>query len=159
MAQALGTLNISAVLPGLQARLLDSAALTVLNSTGHENNITHVTVALANPFSADLSISKVSSTVTYEGITLGQISSTDVWTAKGKSSTGSPNLNMELNMDPEALFTVTKVLAHGAGLDTAPLDGIVALGGYTYLQTNTSSTKRALVTRDNIYTYFFSSTS
>lgn len=155
LAQALGSLNISAVLPGLTSRLLDSASLVVLNSTGHGNNITHVSVSLANPFSAALAISKVSSKVTYQGVTLGQISSTDSWTANGKSATNSPELNMDLNMDPSSLFTVTKVLAHNAGLDTAALDGLVALGGYQYVPTS-GNTKRALVTRDNLYTYVIS---
>jgi hypothetical protein len=60
---------------------------------------------------------------------------------------------MDLNMDPSTLFTVTKVLANKAGLDTRQIDGIVALGGYNYLSTtNSSNTKRELVGRDSVYT-------
>lgn len=40
-----------------------------------------------------------------------------------------------MNLDPASLFTVTRALAVEAGEDVAPLDGIVALGGYTYLMT------------------------
>lgn len=38
-----------------------------------------------------------------------------------------------MNFDPAALFTVTRALAVEAGLDPAPLDGIVQLGGIQYL--------------------------
>jgi hypothetical protein len=153
LVQAFSTINISTILPGLKSRLLDSASLVVLNSTGHGNNITHVSVSLANPFTAGLSISSVSSNVSYEGIHLGSISSSDTWNAQGKATTNSPQLNMDMNMDPSALFTVTKVLANKAGLDTRQIDGIVALGGYNYLPTtNSSNTKRELVGRDNVYT-------
>lgn len=40
-----------------------------------------------------------------------------------------------MNFDPAALFTVTRALAVEAGLDPAPLDGIVQLGGIQYLMT------------------------
>ena len=59
-----------------------------------------------------------------------------------------------MNMDPAALFTVTRSCAIAAGLSTEQLDGIVGIGGYKYLQTmggdgsSTSSRKRG-----NIYTY------
>lgn len=38
-----------------------------------------------------------------------------------------------MNFDPAALFTVTRALALEAGLDVAPLDAIVQLGGIQYL--------------------------
>jgi len=61
-----------------------------------------------------------------------------------------------MNFDPSALFTVTRALAVEAGLDVAPLDGIVQLGGIQYLSItgNTPSVQR----RANIFTYgtFFS---
>lgn len=49
-----------------------------------------------------------------------------------------------MNFDPDALFTVTRALAVQAGLDVAPLDSIVQLGGYHYLSTSAASpvTKR-----------------
>jgi hypothetical protein len=56
-------------------------------------------------------------------------------------------------MDPSTLFTVTKVLANKAGMDTRQIGGIVALGGYNYLSTtNSSNTKGELVGRDSVYT-------
>lgn len=49
------------------------------------------------------------------------------------STTESPVLDLDMNFDPAALFTVTRALAVEAGLDPAPLDGIVQLGGIQYL--------------------------
>ena len=49
------------------------------------------------------------------------------------SITQSPELNFNMNFDPAALFTVTRVLAVEAGLDPAPIDAIVRLGGIQYL--------------------------
>lgn len=58
------------------------------------------------------------------------------FSAAGKDNTTSPNLNLDLNLAPEPLFTVTRRLAVEAGLDTEQLDGIVQLGGYQYLDTS-----------------------
>ena len=78
----------------------------------------------------------------------------------GKSTTTSPNLNLDLNLDPQTLFTVTRSLAVKAGLPTEQLDGIVTLGGYHYLSTTSQKREvieaeiaaRSLEKRDNIYT-------
>ena len=109
---------------------------------------------LANPFTAGLLITGVRSNVTTHGISLGTIEASTNFTSAGRSATNSPNLNIELNMDPSALFTVTRLCAVAAGLSTEQLDGIVDVGGYKYLQTtggdspNASSKKRG-----NIYTF------
>lgn len=49
-----------------------------------------------------------------------------------------------MNFDPAALFTVTRALSVEAGLNVAPLDSIVQLGGIQYLTTtgNQPSTER-----------------
>lgn len=58
-----------------------------------------------------------------------------------------------MNFDPNALFTLTRVLAVEAGESTAQLDGIVALGGYHYVSSTSADSKREwLLPRDNIYT-------
>ena len=67
-----------------------------------------------------------------------------------------------MNLDPQTLFTVTRSLAVKAGLPTEQLDGIVALGGYTYLKTTnadspsnaSSSSKRSSIGKRNIYSGF-----
>ena len=151
---AFESLNISATLPALHTPLLNSAALTVLPTTGHANDTAHVSVSLANPFTADLVITKVESNVTFHDITLGTIDMPVTFSSKGKASTDSPDLDLQLNMDPRALFTVTRILAEEVGLDTDQLDAIVALGGYQYLNgVGGSKSKREDVEkRDNLFT-------
>ncbi|KXN90203.1 hypothetical protein AN958_04693 [Leucoagaricus sp. SymC.cos] len=133
LADAFKTLEIGVTLPGLKTNLLESASLKVLPTTGRENNISHVTVALNNPFTAPLRITKISSTVTSHGISLGTIETDTDFESAPHSTTESPELNLNMNFDPAALFTVTRALAVEAGLDPAPLDGIVQLGGIQYL--------------------------
>ena len=90
----------------------------VLDTTGHENNIAHVQVELANPFTADLDITSIESSVMSHGISLGTINQTTTFTAGGKKSTMSPDLNLDMNLDPPSVFSVLRVLAVEAGLDT-----------------------------------------
>ncbi|KAH9850917.1 hypothetical protein C2E23DRAFT_886961 [Lenzites betulinus] len=148
LLQAFEQLNISAVLPALQTKLLDSASLVVLPTTGRENDTAHATVSLANPFTAGLDITHVASNVSFSGIHLGTIETATNFTSPGKETSSSPTLDFDLNMDPPSLFTVTRLLAEQAGLSTAQLDAIVALGGYQYLQTNASSPSKREVKFD-----------
>ncbi|KAA1471743.1 hypothetical protein DENSPDRAFT_133322 [Dentipellis sp. KUC8613] len=150
---AFETLKIGANLPALTTNLLAFASLEVLPTTGYENNISHVSVNLVNPFTADLDITDVQSTVSYRGIRLGNIQTATNFSSKGKGSTDSPALNLDLNMDPPSLFTVTRLLAVEAGLGTDQLDGIVQIGGYQYVDAD-SNTNAAASRRDNIYTGF-----
>ncbi|KAI0643298.1 hypothetical protein C8Q79DRAFT_1012595 [Trametes meyenii] len=144
LLKAFEGLNINAVLPALQTKLLNSASLEVLSTTGHENNIAHATVSLANPFSAGLKITSVASNVSFRDIHLGTIQTPTNFTSPGKETSSSPALDFDLNMDPQSLFTVTRLLAEDAGLGTAQLDAIVALGGYHYLDASGSSSKRGV---------------
>lgn len=74
--------------------------------------------------------------LTAKGVHLGSISMATNFSSAGKDNTTSPNLNLDLNLAPEPLFTVTRRLAVEAGLDTEQLDGIIQLGGYLYLDTS-----------------------
>ena len=132
-----------------------------MSTTGHEDNIAHVTVELANPFSADLHITQISSSVTSHGINLGSINQTVTFPAGAKATSKSPSLNLDMNLDPSSIFSVTRALAVDAGLQTEQLDGIVALGGISYVRTtdedSPNATKREVVEvgkRANIYTGF-----
>ena len=107
----------------------------VLDTTGWVNNTAHVTVDLANPFTADLRITQISSTVNSHGITLGSINQDLTFPADGRTTTTSPTIDLDMNLDPATLFSLTRALAVDAGLGTDQLDGIVALGGYTYVTT------------------------
>ncbi|KAI0298570.1 hypothetical protein BC826DRAFT_1096594 [Russula brevipes] len=122
LLQAFETINLTVTLPGLKTDLLSSAALTVLPTTGRENNVAHVSVALNNPFSAPLLITGVRS---------------------------------NNNLDPAALFTVTRLCAVAAGLSTEQLDGIVEIGGYKYLDTTGGdSSSASSKKRSNMYSGF-----
>ena len=152
LLQAFESLNFTANLPALKSKLLQSASLEVLPTTGRANDIAHTIVSLANPFSADLMITSVQSSVTFRGLTLGTVDQQVQFASKGKSTTSSPDLNLNMNMDPQTLFTVTRVLAQEAGLNTAQLDAIVQLGGYQYLN-NLTARDVELEKRDNMFTY------
>ncbi|KAH8992759.1 hypothetical protein EDB86DRAFT_3078965 [Lactarius hatsudake] len=155
LLRAFESINLNVTLPGLKTNLLTSAALTVLPTTGRENDIAHVSVALVNPFTAGLLITNIRSTVSTHGISLGTIETNTNFTSTGKSTVISPSLDIGLNMDPAALFTVTRLCAVSAGLSTEQLDGIVQLGGYRYLQaTDGNSSDATKKRRDNLYTGF-----
>jgi hypothetical protein len=126
----------------------------VLSTTGRENNISHVTVSLVNPFSSALEITKIKSTVRSFGIPLGTIDTTTSFKSAPKSTTQSPTLDLNMNFDPAALFTVTRALAVEAGLDVDPLDGIVQLGGIKYL--SITGNPPTLKRRDNLFTQVLS---
>ncbi|KAI0305626.1 hypothetical protein B0F90DRAFT_1815219 [Multifurca ochricompacta] len=170
LLQAFETIDLNVTLPGLKSDLLSTAALTgelsplprhsrlksriVLPTTGRENNITHVSVALANPFTAPLLITGVRSNVSTYGIPLGTIGTATNFTSAGKSTVSSPSLDLDLNMDPPALFTVTRLCAIAAGLRTEQLDGIVQLGGYQYLPATNGGGSSTNQKRGNIYSGF-----
>ncbi|KAI9442265.1 hypothetical protein H4582DRAFT_1809416 [Lactarius indigo] len=155
LLQAFETINLNVTLPGLKTNLLSSAALTILPTTGRENNIAHVSVALVNPFTAGLLVTGIRSTVSTHGISLGNIETSTNFTSMGKSTVTSPSLDLGLNMNPAVLFTVTRLCAVSAGLTTEQLDGIVQLGGYQYLQTTDGDSPGATNgRRDNLYTGF-----
>ncbi|KAL1743139.1 hypothetical protein HDZ31DRAFT_83635 [Schizophyllum fasciatum] len=155
LAKAFRTLSIDATLPALTTDLLDTAALKVPASIGEKDNVSQVTVDLANPFSADLQITSVSSSIKSWGLDLGSIDMGTDFSAKSNTTTTSQELNLNLNMDPETLFTLTRALAVQSGQGTSQLDGIVALGGYEYLfTTDNSSNSNGQDKRDNIYTGF-----
>ncbi|KAJ7497141.1 hypothetical protein FB451DRAFT_1457944 [Mycena latifolia] len=155
LSAALKTLDIDVTLPALKTNLLDTASLEILSTTGRSSNVSHVKVSLANPFTTPLEITGISSTVSAFGVTLGTISSTTKFANPGKSTTTSPDLDLDMNFDPATLFSVTRRLALEAGLDVAPLDSIVDLGGITYLPaaaTSSSPIKRGVERRDNLFT-------
>ncbi len=104
---------------------------------------------LQNPFSAALQITNIKSTVSSFGIPVGTINTDTDFHAEPKSTTTSPALNFNMNLEPSAIFTLTRNLAVEAGLDTAQLDGIVEIGGISYMQDVEISRSR----RNNLYTW------
>ncbi len=102
--------------------------------------MSHVTVNLVNPFSVALQITEITSSVTSHGIELGAIQQSVQFLAAAKMTSTSPTLNLNMNLDPPSIFSITRALAVDAGLDTAQLDEIVSLGGYQYLPTTNEDT-------------------
>ena len=151
LLDAFKTLSLGATLPGLQSKLLDSAALTILDTTGVTNNISHVSVVLANPFTADLGVKSIKSTVTSHGLTLGTITSNDAFTSAGKTTTTSPELNLDMNLEPSVIFSLLRALAVDQGMETDQIDGIMQIGEIQPVQTY--GRRDVLATR-NIYTNF-----
>ncbi|PSR74678.1 hypothetical protein PHLCEN_2v9644 [Hermanssonia centrifuga] len=91
--------------------------------------MTHVTVDLANPFTAGLKITGIKSSIKSMSLGLGTINTSTKFSSNGKSTTMSPDLDMNMNFDPVTLFTLTRALAVKAGESMAQLDSIVVLGG------------------------------
>lgn len=151
LLDAFKTLSLGATLPGLQSKLLDSAALTILDTTGITNNISHVSVVLANPFTAALGVTSIESTVTSHGLTLGTITSSEAFTSDGRSTTTSPELDLNMNLEPSVIFSLLRALAADQGMETDQIDGIMQIGGIQPVQTY--GRRDVLATR-NIYTNF-----
>ncbi|KAG1896026.1 uncharacterized protein F5891DRAFT_1165745 [Suillus fuscotomentosus] len=156
LLEAFESMNITATLPGLNSSLLSMGSLEILPTTFVTNNISQVTVALVNPFTAGFDITSISSNVTSHGLHLGSINTATSFNSAGKSTSKSPALNMTMNYDPPTLFTLTRVLAVQAGLDPTQLDGIVALGDYRYVTATTVDSEPVpqQQRRDNMYTGF-----
>ncbi|KAL8280236.1 hypothetical protein RQP46_007350 [Phenoliferia psychrophenolica] len=134
--QAFMGISLSAKLGGLAEGLVNGANLTVLDSTGITSDVANATVTLTNPFSADLLITSVQANVTHSsGIYVGNIVTALNWAAKGRAVDVSPTLGFHLNLYPPDLFTLVRLLAIEAGQRTDQLDGLVALGGLSYVET------------------------
>lgn len=142
---AFESLAINTTLPGLNTSLLNASALEVLTTTGYTNNISHVTVNIDNPFTTALDISYVNASVSAFGIPLGTVGTGTNFTTGGKAITTSPPLDIVQNLDPPSLFTILRVLAVQAGLPTVQLDGIMVLGGYSYLPAKNTSDGNATI--------------
>ncbi|KAK0559809.1 hypothetical protein OC844_004162, partial [Tilletia horrida] len=131
LAPTLGGLKLNASLPGLKATLVQYANLTVLDTTGIVNDIAETRVGLNNPFTAPLTITRIASNVSSHGIFVASIDTPLSFTAAGKTTTGSPNIPLTLNLFPPDIFALLRALVVQSGQNVAQIDGIVALGGYT----------------------------
>ncbi|GAA6057282.1 hypothetical protein JCM3770_004534 [Rhodotorula araucariae] len=149
LAQAFMAIHLNATLPGLDTKLLNHANLTVLSSTGIQNDFADSTVSLANPFSSALSVTNIQSNITSYGLFVGSIVTDTNFNAVGRASSDSPTLPFNLNLYPPDIFSLLRALAVDAGLSTEQLDGIVQLGGYEYVATtpNPGSAARARAKR------------
>ncbi|KAF8532685.1 hypothetical protein JB92DRAFT_3103425 [Gautieria morchelliformis] len=158
LLQAFESLSINAMLPALNSTLLPSAALTILNTTGKQNNMAHVNINLKNPLSAGLTIRSINSMVTSHGLSLGTIQTFTNFPASGKSTTTSPMLDLNMNLDPPTIFTLLRCLTVQAGQRTDQIDVIVSLGGIQYISSSDADGTKVSQKRQgnnaNIFTGF-----
>ncbi|KAH8925300.1 hypothetical protein BT69DRAFT_1216651 [Atractiella rhizophila] len=147
LTQAFMAIHLNATLPGLDTPLLGAANLTVLPTTGVTNTIANTAVLLNNPFTSGLTITNIQSNITARGLYLGSIVTETNFPAAGHAGTYSPELPFTLNLFPPDIFSLLRQLATEAGLSTAQIDGIVALGGYDYVPTTGPPSSR-MVKRD-----------
>ncbi|KAL9935874.1 hypothetical protein V8E36_005451 [Tilletia maclaganii] len=130
LAPSIAGLKLNATLPGLQAKLISYANLSVLDTTGITNDIANGLVGLNNPFTSPLRVTYIKSNVSSHGIHLADIETSLDFAATGKSVSGSPPIPTLLNLNPPDIFALVRALAVQSGQDVAPIDAIVQLAGY-----------------------------
>lgn len=91
-------IELSTTLQGLQTKLINSANLTVLSSTGVDNNFANSVVSLANPFTSPLMITNIQSNITSHGLFVGSIVQDTQFMATGKASSVSPILDLYVTL-------------------------------------------------------------
>ncbi|KAI9320988.1 hypothetical protein BX666DRAFT_1260723 [Dichotomocladium elegans] len=131
LSKALQAISIGTTLPGLQSTLIQSAKLTV-NEDSPKSGVVSVQVSIANPFTASLAIPNVVSSVTYQGMPVGNINqdiSGSPITIPGHSTVQSQGLDMSMNVEPAAVALLLRQLAVAAGLNTDALDALYTMGG------------------------------
>ncbi|CAO1623850.1 unnamed protein product [Parajaminaea phylloscopi] len=139
LAVSLTNIRLNATLPGLPSKLVRAANLTVLDTTGIKDSIANSVVQLANPFTSGLTITKITANASSKGIYLANIDQALNFAAVGKTTTQSPTIPLNLNLYPPDIFGLLRGLVVQSGQDPAPLDGVVALGGYTYTPTTAAN--------------------
>ncbi|CAO1639236.1 unnamed protein product [Sympodiomycopsis kandeliae] len=139
LAVTLSGIRLNSTLPGLNSKLVQSANLTVLDSTGIQDSIANSIVYLANPFTSDLTITRISANASGKGIFIANINAPLQFKATGKATTQSPSIPLSLNLYPPDIFGYLRGLVVQSGQDASLLDGVVSLGGYTYTATTAAN--------------------
>ncbi|KAF7727125.1 hypothetical protein EC973_007986 [Apophysomyces ossiformis] len=132
LANALSAVSIGSTLPGLKAPLIQGSSL-IVNPDTPQTSIAGVQVSIANPFSAGLSITKVVSSVTFQGMPVGNINqdiSSNPIVVSGHATAQSPALQMKMNLQPAAVALLLRQLAVKANLNTDALDALLGMGGF-----------------------------
>lgn len=132
----LSQIELTSTLPGLKSKLIQNSSLVVLPDT-LTTKVAHAAVMIANPFTAPLVITKVTSTISYNGIPVGSINqdiSSNPIAVAGKSSAVSPPLSLVMNLEPASIALLLYESAKAASGITPDqikaLDGLLNLGGF-----------------------------
>lgn len=139
LAISLSGVRLNSTLPGLQQNLVQSANLTVLDTTGVTDSMANSLVFINNPFTAGLTITRIRATASSKGIYIANIDQTLNYNAPGKQTSQSPVIPLSLNLYPPDIFGLLRGLVIQSGQDPVYLDGVVSLGGYTYTPTTAAN--------------------
>ncbi|PWN24968.1 hypothetical protein BDZ90DRAFT_262821 [Jaminaea rosea] len=139
LAVTLSGIRLNSTLPGLSTKLVNAANLTVLDTTGITDSVANSVVGLANPFTAGLTINRIVANASSKGIFIANIDHRLEFLANGKALTNSPTIPLSLNLYPPDIFGLLRGLVVQSGQDPRYLDGVVALGGYTYTPTTAAN--------------------
>lgn len=144
----LGNIHLNATLPALSQNLVQSANLTVLDTTGITDSVANSIVFLANPFTSGLTINSISANASSKGIFIANIDTPLNFPAAGKVTSQSPNVPLTLNLYPPDIFGLLRGLVVQSGQDPTLLDGLVQLGGYAYTPTTAANGNTPMGKRD-----------
>ncbi|KAF9174632.1 hypothetical protein BGX21_006210 [Mortierella sp. AD011] len=124
---AFGALDIGSQIPGLQAKLLVGASLTVLDTTV-VNGMAQTVVTVNNPFIPPMTILSIDSKITYNGVSVGTVVSTfsspPVIPGIGQ---GAITASLAMNTNTEDLVTLIRTQAVKNGLNTDAFDGLISI--------------------------------
>jgi hypothetical protein len=125
---AISDLRLSPVeIPPLHRNLISSASLELPTDIA-QTGIASASFTLDNPFTASINLLGVTSTVTYEQLTIGKVDHVDLTSspvhANGHSRIISPQLPLKLNLDP---FTIIQLLLSGAQNNHVDLGPLIEL--------------------------------
>ncbi|KAG0063817.1 hypothetical protein BGZ89_009586, partial [Linnemannia elongata] len=122
-----GTLNVQIQAPGLPTKLLACTSLVVLDIT-LVDGLAQTVVTVNNPFTPPITILSIDSKITFSGVALGSFVSTfgtpPVIPGVGAGTITAPLL---MNTNPHDLVTLIRAQAVTNRLNTAVLDGLLAL--------------------------------
>lgn len=143
LAHTLSGIRLNTTLPALKQSLVQAANVTILDTTGTVDGVANSIVQIRNPFSSELTITRIVANASSHGIYLAHIDTTLNFPAAGRATSPSPNVPLTLNLFPPDLFGLLRALVVQSGQDPAYLDGLVQLAGYTLTPTTNADTAAA----------------
>ncbi len=125
---ALSEIKLSpVVIPALHQNLITSTSLefpTNIVQTG----VASVTFVLSNPFTASINLLTLSTTATFQNLTLGSINNVDLSEnpihADGHTNIISPMLPFNFNLQPATIISLILLRSQEKGVDLGPLPGL-----------------------------------
>ena len=122
---AISDLRLTPVeVPALYQNLISSANLELPTDIA-QTGVAFASFTLDNPFTASINLLEVTSTVTYQQLTIGEIDHADLTSspvhANGHSSITSPQLPLKFNLDPPTIIQLLLSGAQSNHVDLGPL--------------------------------------